>query len=818
MVRSEKLQAAAAFLASLALVNGQNETTNPGVPAWNHEDYTTSPPVYPSPNITGIGWEEALEKAKEWVAQLTTEEKSALVTGTEGPCVGNIAPIPRLGFNGLCLQDGPLAIRQAVYANVYPAGLTVGASWDKKLAYERAVHIADEYREKGSQVILGPVAGPLGRSGLGGRNWEGFSVDPYLTGVFMYETIKGHQDRGVQACAKHLIGNEQETQRNPTTNDNNNTIEAISSNIDDRTMHELYLWPFQDAVHAGVASFMCSYNRLNASYACQNSKLLNGILKEELGFPGWVVSDWMATHAGYHAADAGLDMNMPGGIEFQVSQPSFWGANLTTSVNNGSLAASRLDDMAHRIMAPYFYLGQDQDYPLIDPSTPSTQRTWNTSQYRYNWTYGDEVVDLRNAERVEHIRELGSAGSVLLKNVNNTLPLKNPKNIGVFGNDAGDIDDGLYFAQLTQEIGYEFGVLPTAGGSGTGRHTYVVTPLEAIKAKAGEGALVQYILNNTIIAEENGFVRVLPSPPDVCLVFLKTWASEAYDRTSLLPDFNGTGVVEAVAKECANTVVITHSAGLNVLPFADHPNVTAIVAAHLGGQEVGNSIVDLLWGEINPSGKLPYTIAKGINDYDFVPIINSTELLETDDPNAWQDDFEEGLLTDYHHFDYYNLSVQYEFGFGLSYTTFELEGAEITTLTEGPISALPEDLPVAVGGNPALWEKLYSITTTVTNTGDIAGATVPQLYLALPQIANSAITPPRVLRGFEKVHLEPGESQEVTFELNRRDISHWDIYSQQWKISEGAKIGVEVGFSSRDIIATGEFTPIERAAYRPRRV
>lgn len=176
---SEKLRVAGAFLASLALVNGQN-------PAWNHEDYTTSPAVYPSreyntssprrpantaiANITGTGWEAALEKAKAWVSQLTTEEKSLLVTGTEGPCVGNIAPIPRLNFTGICLQDGPLAIRQATYASVFPAGLTVAASWDRELAYTRGKQIGEEYKAKGSHVILGPVAGPLGRSGLGGRN------------------------------------------------------------------------------------------------------------------------------------------------------------------------------------------------------------------------------------------------------------------------------------------------------------------------------------------------------------------------------------------------------------------------------------------------------------------------------------------------------------------------------------------------------------------------------------------------------------------------------------------------------------------------
>lgn len=237
---------------------------------------------------------------------------------------GNIPPIPRVGFEGLCLQDGPLAIRQATYASVFPAGLTAAASWDKGLIYQRGLYLGAEFKAKGAHVALGPVCGPLGRSGYGGRGWEGdlvpsihgkrityfyypgFSPDPYLTGVAMEETITAMQQNGVQATAKRksrqeacllrlmppdFIGNEQETQRNPDLSPSDRTIEAVSSNIDDRTLHELYLWPFANSVRAGVAAIMCSYNRMNGSYACQNSKLQNGILKEELGFQGYVMSD-----------------------------------------------------------------------------------------------------------------------------------------------------------------------------------------------------------------------------------------------------------------------------------------------------------------------------------------------------------------------------------------------------------------------------------------------------------------------------------------------------------------------------------------------
>jgi beta-glucosidase len=192
-------------------------------------------------------------------------------------------------------------------------------------------------------VLLGPNAGPLGRSPLGGRNWEGFSVDPYLSGQLSAESIIGHQDAGVIANIKHFIGNEQETFRRPYFG-----VEAESSNIDDKTLHEFYLWPFVDGVRAGVASVMCSYNRINNTYGCENSKLMNGILKSELSFDGFVLLDWNAQH-NLQSANAGLDMVMPLGGN--------WGKNLTEAVRNGTVSESRVTDMATRfVLCPLMYL------------------------------------------------------------------------------------------------------------------------------------------------------------------------------------------------------------------------------------------------------------------------------------------------------------------------------------------------------------------------------------------------------------------------------------------------------------------------------
>lgn len=730
-----------------------------------------------------------------------------MVTGVPGPCVGNILPIPRLGFDGLCLQDGPLAIRVADYASVFQAGVSAASTWDKDIMYERGHAMGAEFRAKGAQVALGPVCGPLGRSAYSGRNWEGFSPDPYLSGHAMEHTITGLQDAGVQATAKHFIGNEQETMRNPIYDENATltdvTFEALSANLDDRTMHELYLWPFANAVHANVASVMCSYQRINGSYGCQNSKTLNGLLKGELGFQGYVQSDWGATHSGVASVDAGLDMDMPGGLGdygTAFDAGSFFGGNITRALANGTVAASRVDDMIVRIMTPYYHLGQDHGFPGVDASTGDLNTFSPKSTWRYNFTFeGERSRDVRGNHGAL-IRRHGAAATVLLKNKGGALPLKAPTSIAVVGNDAGPDTQGF----LNQDD-FEYGTLSVGGGSGTGRLTYLVTPLEAIEARAAQdGALVQSWLNNTLVASSDMRDLWVPTPPDVCIVLLKTWAEEAADRESLSSDWDGDAVVESVAAQCNNTVVVTHSSGINTLPWADHPNVTAILAAHYQGQESGHSLVDVLYGAVNPSGRLPYTIARNGSDYNAPP----TTGINTTGVEDWQSWFDERLHIDYRHFDANNMSVLYEFGYGLSYTSFELDGLTAKRLAEGSVTARAPEHPVQPGGNPALWENVYSFTTEVTNTGDVEGATVPQLYISLPDSAPEG-TPVRQLRGFDKVTLAPGKKDKVTFELMRRDLSYWDVDSQQWVIPEG-EFTASVGFSSRDLKHSTKFTVVSK--------
>lgn len=266
-----------------------------------------SPPVYPSPEGKGTSspqWSDAYSRARHLLSELTFDEKVNLTGGHKGRCVGNTAAVPRLGWEPMCLSDGPSGVRDFEFVSAFPTGLTLGATFDKDLMYRYGKGVGEEYRDFGLKICLGPMAGPLGKIGRGGRNWEGYSNDPYLAAIGMGQVTKGTQETGTIAVPKHWLGNEQEERRRAYAGRG----EAISSNIDDRTLHELYAFPFMDSLREGAAAVMCSYQRLNNSYSSQNSALLNGILKTELGFEGMVMSDWNSQYAGVAFAKAGLDL------------------------------------------------------------------------------------------------------------------------------------------------------------------------------------------------------------------------------------------------------------------------------------------------------------------------------------------------------------------------------------------------------------------------------------------------------------------------------------------------------------------------------
>ncbi|KAJ5889003.1 beta-glucosidase M [Penicillium taxi] len=733
--------------------------------------YGQSPPVYPSPNGTGSSdWQSAYQKAKLFVGKLTQDEKINLTAGVtvSNGCSGNIPAIERLGFPGLCVSDAGNGLRGTDFVNSWPSGLHVGASWNKDLALKRGSGMGAEFRRKGVNLMLGPVVGPLGRLAEGGRNWEGFSDDPYLTGSLAYFTIKGVQSSGVGTSIKHYIGNEQETNRNPGSNSQGEYTEAVSSNIDDKTIHELYLWPFQDAVHAGSASVMCSYQRLNNSYSCQNSKALNGLLKTELGFQGYVITDWYAQHAGIAAASAGLDMVMP--------SSTVWGSNITTAINNGSLEASRLDDMATRIIATWYQLDQDTGIPSpgigmpADVSTPHQQVIGKSSDTK--------AILLQSA--VE--------GHVLVKNTDSTLPLKSPKLVSVFGYDAQSpefLEVSLLWGSTSDHFN---STLYVGGGSGANSAAYIDTPIEAIQRQA-------YADGTSVMWDFDSQDPDIDPNSDVCLVFVNSYATEGADRTDLLDDYSDT-LITNVATKCGNTVVVIHNAGIRIVDdWIDHENITAVIFAHLPGQDTGRSLVDILYGNANPSGKLPYTVAKTASDYG--------SLLAPAEPAGeyWlfpQDDFSEGQFIDYRAFDANDITPRFEFGYGLSYTTFNYSNLRLSK-TKKTTTQYPPSATIVEGGNPHLWDDLVTVTAQVQNTGSVDGDEVVQLYIGIPG------GPVRQLRGFEKVSVASGKSVTVEFSLTRRDLSSWDVEAQEWALQDGA-YKVYVGLSSRNLPLESQFT------------
>ncbi|RPA94948.1 thermostable beta-glucosidase [Choiromyces venosus 120613-1] len=851
---------AAHLLLSSSAVLGQTNNSTEDAPIW-----PLSPPYYPSPRVDGAGdWQEAYAKAKAFVDQLTILEKVNLTTGLgwqQSHCVGNVGAIPRLNFPSLCLQDSPLGVRLANYVSAFPAGMNAAATWDRALMYERGVAMGEEFRGKGANIALGPVAGPLGRHPEGGRNWEGFSVDPWATGIAMWETVKGIQDAGVVATAKHYIGNEQEHFRQADESNGFNTHrqikESISSNIDERTMHELYLWPFADAVRAGVGAIMCSYQQVNNSYGCQNSRLLNGLLKDELDFQGFVMSDWQAQHSGISSGLAGIDMSMPGDVTFG-SGTSYWGANLTLAVLNGTYPEWRLTDQAMRIMAAYYKVGQD---PKTFPATNFNSWTLQDFGYEHELVkegYGrvNYNVDVQ-ANHKSVIRKIGADSTVLLKNVDGTLPLRKVKQIGVFGSDAGE---AIYGPNGCSDRSCNNGTLAMGWGSGTSNFPYLITPLEAIKTRAiQDNTIVQSVLHDYAYTQ----INYTAPQATACLTFVNSNAGEGYislggnegDRNNLTLWNNGDTLIQTVAAHCNNTIVIMHGAGaIEVEAWVDHPNVTAVIFAGMPGQESGNAITDVLFGAVNPSGKLPFTMGKSCKDYGVDIMYEPNGLIP-------QESFTEGLFIDYRHFDKENIAPRFEFGFGMSYTAFNysnliikkvssssyapftgftpaVETANTTgtdpakfrmptditpvpkflypyvNLTSLPTPCLSPDVPLsayntsarpippaggAPGGNPSLYDVIYEISATITNTGTVAGKEVVQLYLS----TGLADDPVNVLRGFDKLEIMPEESRTFRATLNRRDLARWSAVKNDWVVMDVKRV-VKVGASSRKLYLSGE--------------
>ncbi|CUA72730.1 beta-glucosidase [Rhizoctonia solani] len=736
----------------------------------------------------GNAWKDAFAKAKQVVSQMTLEEKVNLTTGvgTSSVCAGNTGAVPRFNIPSLCLQDGPAGVRPADFASQFPAQVTVGATWDRELIYERAAALGAEFRGKGIHVALAPVTGgPLGRSPLGGRNWEGFSSDPYLSSVGSYLSVKGFQDKGVVATSKHYAVYEQETKRNPNSPSSAEHPLPISSDVDDATFHETYLPSFVEAVRAGTGAIMCCYNRINGSHGCEDDVSLNQILKGELDYQGYVMSDWFAHWTNEGAALGGMDMTMPG--------TGFWGVDLVAMVNNGTVPATRLDDMVHRILTPYYALGQDKGFPDVQYNTGGI-----TGDSYLSTNPGNTNVNVQ-ADHYKIIRKIGEDSATLLKNVRTNgggLPLKKSEFVAVFGQDAGANPDGLLACGSINQCATEHannGTVSTGGGSGAAFAPYIVTPLEGIQSRTkADSTQVNWMLNDLDLAtaKTNAIIA------DTSIVFTYSYQTEFVDRDNLTLWSNGDALINTVAAECNNTIVVIHS-GQQVLmeSWINNPNVTAVVFAYYPGQETGNAIASILYGEVNPSGKLPFTLAKSLSDYP--PNGIYTENMA--DPHVV---FEEGNLIDYRWFDAKNVTPRFEFGFGMSYTTFSYSGIKLQSTPGKPTDGV-QLTKEPFDGKATLYDVAYTVTASVKNTGSVSGCEVAQLYLSYP--ASQTKQPVRSLRGFDKLCLNKGQTKTATFKLRQKDHAVWDVVRQTWTIPKGV-FTVYVGSSSRTLPLKTTFT------------
>ncbi|KAF2110067.1 beta-glucosidase-like protein [Lophiotrema nucula] len=818
-----------------------------------------APPYYPTPHGGWISdWSESYRKASLLVSNLTLAEKTNITAGSGifmGRCVGNTGSALRAGIPQLCLQDGPLGVRNTDHNTAFPAGITVGATWDKDLMHRRGVALGEEFRGKGVNVYLGPSVGPLGRKPRGGRNWEGFGADPVLQAFGGSLTIEGVQSVGVIATIKHLIANEQEMYRMYSL-----VQPGISSNLDDRTLHELYLWPFAEGVRSGVGAVMMAYNAVNGSANSQNSYIINGLLKDELGFQGFVMSDWLAQISGVASALSGLDMSMPGDVHtIPLLGNSYWMYEQTRSVLNGSLPLDRLNDAVTRILATWFQLGQDQNYPPpnFDTNTQDAEGPLYPGALVSPSGVVNQFVDVQGTH-AEVAREIARDAVTLLKNSNNALPLKPNATLKVFGTDAEKNPDGI---NSCSDQGCNKGTLGMGWGSGSARYPFMDSPIDALNAR---GASYQFFNTDSFPSNSD------PSANDTALVFVTADSGENYitvegnpgDRTSANLNLwhNCDKLIQDVAAKYSNVIVIIHTVGPVLMEaWIDLPSVKAVLVAHLPGQEAGNSLAQVLFGDVSPSGHLPYTIPTSESNY---PASVSLVNFEVGQP---QDTFSEGLYIDYRHFNKENITPRYAFGHGLGYTTFSFSNASITSIT--PLTATPPTRPAkgetpaystsippaseaywpdnfnriwrylyswleksdadaaaavantsakypypdgysneqkpgpaaggAQGGNPALFDTAYDVSVTVTNTGTVSGRAVAQLYVQFPP-GITFDTPIIQLRDFEKTDvLEAGASQVLSLRVTRKDLSVWDVVSQNWVVPDVAgDYGVWIGGAS----------------------
>ncbi|GAA5831261.1 hypothetical protein JCM11251_007811 [Rhodosporidiobolus azoricus] len=749
-----------------------------------------------TPSLTANGftsqkWIDGYKKAQSIVEQMTFQEKVnfTLIPEDIGGASGAVPGLERLGLKRQVFADGPTGARTK-YSSEWPTQLTTAATFDTELISRRAEGLGKEMHDLGVNIPLSIVAGPAGRSPWGGRNWEGWSVDPYLSGVATRLTVEAFQKKGVVGQVKHLVGNEQEYLRTGVLiggYEGRFQNQSVNSVVDAATERELYTWAFAEAVRSGTGSIMCSYNLHNGTSACESDELLNQLLKKELNFNGAVMSDWGAVFNTLPAAVNGTDVIMP--------VPLF-AERLAALVRNGTVPDTIFDDKIIRLLTPYFALDQ--------PSLPDIDLTrWVASE-----------------EHSKTIRDVAESSLTLLKNhrsENNTrgLPLHKPRELLLVGSAAsagpyGPVSNQASFFFYTPAVEWK-GFVTNGFGSGGAPAPYVIDPFRAFAEKAMHKQMVVdgYFSDNATEGystipgtnQTTYFLDYKLSTADAAVVFVTATAQEGYDRENLSLANGGDDLIKYVASQKNDTIVVVTGPGpVDMAQWIDHENVTAVVFAYFPTNEGGNAIASVLFGDVSPSGKLPFTIAEKVEDYNDARYLGP--LVEYPTTN-----FTEGPFLDYRQFDAMNITPKFEFGFGLSYSTFSFSDLQVSKNPERRTALVRETNEVFLSGEnaaPGLYDRAYTVKAVVKNTGDVAGAEVAQLYLSFPSSTPRQL-PVRQLRGFAKPHLKPGQSKTVEFELRNKDMAYYDVVQGGWVIPEG-EFTVSVGNSSRKLPLKGTIT------------
>jgi len=647
------------------------------------------------------------------IEKMTIEEKAALCTGASP---WTTTPIERLGLPELTVSDGPHGLRHIVNINdmiaaslpatCFPTASCMASTWDLDLIHTMGQALAEECIAQKVDIVLGPGVN-MKRTPLGGRNFEYYSEDPYLAGQIAASYIAGVQSKGVGTSLKHFAVNNQETQRH-----------TISSEVDERTLREVYLAAFETAVKkAKPWTVMCAYNKLNGAYCSENYQLLVDILKEEWRFEGFVVSDWGAVHDRVASLKGGLDLEMPGPRERRVKE-------VVEAVRSCTLDESVLDESVRRILGVVFMAaGTPKGGPF-------------------------DIAAHHNLAR-----RIAGEGMVLLKN-NGILPLKGQQHIAVIGHSA-------------EEAHFQ------GGGSSYINPTRVDNPFKELQILAGNAELTfseGYPVGNAI--DQNLIDEAVKNArsADVALLYLAlpdSKESEGYDRPDLDLTPQEVSLIKAVTAVQPKTVVILNNgAPLVMSEWID--GTAAVLEAWMMGQAGGGAIADILYGKVNPSGKLAETYP--------LKLVDTPACINFPGGNG-EVRYGEGIFIGYRYYDAKEMRVQFPFGYGMSYTTFSYKNPKVSATTFKDKDGL-------------------TVSVDVTNTGKAVGKEVVQVYVH--DHKSGLVRPPKELKGFSKIELQPGETRTVSLALDFRAFAYYHPAFHQW-ITENGEFDILIGASSADI-------------------